>query len=148
MIATTETGQLIVYLTEDAVDEAAIAAALETFETFETFETSVKLDDSDRPVVLDSSKTRIQDLEKVLGWRCRNILICNLLDAFYQTTIPTREAAQILGRVKSRLEWLVDQGAHIVVLCRRRSESHLGTRAHFNASLCASADQVYFRSNT
>jgi len=109
MTTVTETGQLIVYVTEQSLDDAAMASVKKMF-------------DSD-------------------------VLIPNVLDALYDSSISTREAAQMLGRVKSRLESLVESGSNVVVVCQRRSED-LGTRAHFMASLCAAADQVYFRSNT
>jgi hypothetical protein len=49
--------------------------------------------------------------------------------------------------VKAMLQALAEDGSQIVVLCRRRAED-LGTRSHFIASLCASADRVYFRRST
>ena len=105
----TDSGQLIVYVSDDAIDDAAIA----------------------------SVKSSIPDA----------IVLANLLDPLYDKSIPTREAAHTLGRVKAELESMVEGGAHVVILCQRRSED-LGTRSHFVASLCASADRVHFRSST
>ena len=77
----------------------------------------------------------------------RHALITDLLRALYDPRISTRDAARILGRVKSKLEELAEAGAQIVILCRETTEG-LGTKAHFLSSLCASADRVYLRSNT
>jgi hypothetical protein len=44
--------------------------------------------------------------------------------------------------VKSRLETLVELGAEISIYCQRRTDA--GTRSHFWASLCASADEIHF----
>ena len=70
-------------------------------------------------------------------------ILADLLEPLYDASIPTREAAHTLGRVKSELESMVERGERVVVICRRRSED-LGTRSHFLASLCASADRVHF----
>ncbi|MBI4471621.1 MAG: hypothetical protein HY646_03070 [Acidobacteria bacterium] len=105
----TEMGQLIVYVTDAPLDEAASAEVKKMFNS--------------------------------------DVVVSNLLESLYDTSISTREAAQILGRAKTKLESLVESGSTVVVICRRRSED-LGTRSHFMASLCAAADQVYFRSNT
>ena len=75
------------------------------------------------------------------------VILANLLEPLYDTSMPTREASQKLGRVKAELESMVHRGLHVVVVCRRRS-GDLGTRAHFLASLCAAADRVHFRSST
>jgi len=75
------------------------------------------------------------------------IVLADLLEPLYETSIPTREAAHMLGRVKTELESMVERGARVVVLCRRRP-ADLGTRAHFLASLCASADRVHFLKST
>jgi hypothetical protein len=75
------------------------------------------------------------------------IVLADLLEPLYETSMPTREAAHMLGRVKSELESMVERGARVVVLCRRRPDD-LGTRAHFLASLCASADRVHFLKST
>lgn len=109
MIATTETGQLIVYVTEGQIDEVETASVKEMFGS--------------------------------------DVIISDPLDVLYDKSITTRDAARTLGRLKATLEQMVETGSNIVVLCRRRTED-LGTRVHFMASLCAAADQVYFRSNT
>ena len=75
------------------------------------------------------------------------MVLADLLEPLYDSSIPTREAAQILGRIKSQLESMVEGGARVVVLCHRRS-ADLGTRAHFMASLCAAADRVHFLKST
>ena len=75
------------------------------------------------------------------------IVLADLLEPLYDNSIPTRDAAHMLGRVKSELESMVERGARVVVLCRRRPDD-LGTRAHFLASLCASADRVHFLKST
>ena len=75
------------------------------------------------------------------------MILADLLDPLYDTSIPTREAAHTLGRVKSELESMVEHGERVVVICRRRTED-LGTRSHFLASLCASADRVHFLKST
>jgi len=75
------------------------------------------------------------------------IVLADLLEPLYETTIPTREASHILGRVKSELGSMVERGASVVVLCRRHPDD-LGTRTHFLASLCASADRVHFLKST
>jgi hypothetical protein len=136
MITAADTGHLIVYVTDDPVDDAVIASAIEMI--------------SGNPIIIDGLRAgNCYELATTIACQGpgRNIVISNLLEAFYDASIPTREAAQILGRVKSTLESLIVKGVHIVVLCRRRSED-LGTRSHFVASLCASADRVYFRRST
>src|SRR5262245_45998275 len=106
MIATaTYVGQLIVYVTDDTIDEATV--------------NSVK--------------------ENVPAAR----VLVDLLEPLYDTSIPTREAAHTLGRLKAELESMAESGERVVVICRRRMQD-LGTRSHFLASLCASADQVHF----
>jgi hypothetical protein len=102
--AARQTGQLIIYIADDPLDEATIK--------------SVK--------------------ESMLG----AIILADLLEPLYDASIPTRKAAHTLGRVKAELESLVEQGARVVVICRRHAED-LGTRCHFLASLCASADRVH-----
>ena len=110
MIATaTHTGQLIIYVTNDSIDDATVA--------------SVK--------------------ENIPG----ALVLADLLEPLYDTSIPTREAAHTLGRVKAELESMVASGERVVVICSRRSED-LGTRSHFLASLCALADRVHFRKST
>ena len=74
-------------------------------------------------------------------------VLVDLLEPLYNVSIPTREAAHTLGRIKSELESMVEGGARVVVLCHRRA-GDLGTRAHFMASLCASADRVHFLKST
>jgi hypothetical protein len=105
----TEAGQLIVYVVDEPVDDAAIAAAHELFGG--------------------------------------DAVICKPLEPLYDKSISTREAAQILGRLKLKFESMVENGSTVVAICQRHSED-LGTRTHFMASLCAVADQVHFRSNT
>jgi hypothetical protein len=75
------------------------------------------------------------------------MVLGDLLEPLYDTSIPTREASHKLGRVKSELESMVKLGARVVVICRRRTVN-LGTRSHFLASLCNSADQVHFLKST
>lgn len=75
------------------------------------------------------------------------MILADLLEPLYDASIPTREAAHTLGRVKSELESMVEGGERVVVICRRRAED-LGTRSHFLASLCASADRVHFLKST
>jgi hypothetical protein len=75
------------------------------------------------------------------------VVLADLLDPLYDTSIPTREAAHILGRIKTELESMVERGSRVVAICRRRGED-LGTRSHFLASLCASADRVHILKST
>jgi hypothetical protein len=75
------------------------------------------------------------------------VVLADLLEPLYDPMIPTREAAHTLGRVKAELESMVESGARVVVICRRRTED-LGTRSHFLASLCAAADRVHFLKST
>jgi hypothetical protein len=75
------------------------------------------------------------------------IILADILEPLYDVSIPTREAAHTLGRIKSELESMVEEGARVVVLCYRRP-ADLGTRAYFIASLCAAADRVHFRKST
>jgi hypothetical protein len=103
------TGQLIVYVADDPIDDEAIASVKKTIPGA--------------------------------------TVLADLLEPLYDTSIPTREAAQMLGRVKAELESMTESGSRVVVLCRRRTEN-LGTRSHFLASLCASADQVHFLRST
>ena len=136
MITATDTGHLIVYVTDDAIDDAALTSVMDLI--------------SGDPVIIDASRAQsCFELARTIARQTpeRSIVISNLLEAFYDTSILTREAAQILGRVKSLLESLAGDGAQIVVVCRRHAED-LGTRSHFMASLCASADRVYFRRST
>jgi hypothetical protein len=110
MIATAvHTGQLIVYITSDPIDDAAVASVKEAM-----------------PGAL---------------------VLADLLEPLYDASIPTREAAHTLGRVKAELEAMVESGARVVIICRKHTEQ-LGTRSHFLASLCASADRVHFLKST
>ena len=102
-------GQLIVYVSENPIDDAAVA----------------------------SVKAAIPGA----------IILADLLEPLYDSSISTRDAAHILGRIKSELESMVEEGARVVVLCHRRP-ADLGTRAHFMASLCAAADRVHFLKST
>jgi hypothetical protein len=141
MITATETGQLIVYVTDDPIDDAALSSAMEMISGEPG---------SGCPVIIDTSRMQsCSDLAQAIAAQSpdKNIIISDLLESFYDTSILTREAAQILGKVKAMLQALVEEGAQIVVLCRRRAED-LGTRSHFIASLCVSADRVYFRRST
>jgi hypothetical protein len=104
-----QTGQLIVYVTSDPVDDAMVASIKQT----------------------------------VPG----AMVLADLLEPLYDTSIPTREAAHTLGRVKAELEYMVESGVRVAVICRRRAED-LGTRAHFLASLCASANRVHVLKST
>ena len=136
MITATETGQLIVYVTDDPIDDAALASAMDMI--------------SGDPVIIDTSRMQsCSDLAQAVAAQTpdKHIVISDLLESFYDTSILTREAAQVLGKVKAMLQTLAEEGSQIVVLCRRRPED-LGTRSHFIASLCASADRVYFRRST
>jgi hypothetical protein len=110
MIATAiQTGQFIVYITPDPIDDAAVASVKEAM-----------------PGAL---------------------VFADLLEPLYDASVPTREAAHTLGRVKAELEAMVESGIRVVAICRRRTEE-LGTRSHFLASLCASADRVHFLKST
>jgi len=110
MIATAiHTGQLIVYITSDPIDDAAVASVKEAM-----------------PGAL---------------------VLADLLEPLYDASVPTREAAHTLGRVKAELEAMVESGALVVIICRKHTEQ-LGTRSHFLASLCASADRVHFLKST
>ena len=110
MIATAiHTGQLIVYVTSDPIDDAAVASVKEAM-----------------PGAL---------------------VLADLLEPLYDASVPTREAAHTLGRVKAELEAMVESGARVVVICRKHTEQ-LGTRSHFLASLCAAADRVHFLKST
>jgi hypothetical protein len=142
MIAT-EAGHLVIHVVDDPVDAAAVAS----------------LDDAGQagaPVRIDARSARncseLEDLirREVTGLEPAanaQVVVTNLLDVFYDASIPTRQAAQILGRVKSVLESLTGRGVDVDVFCRRRS-GDLGTRSYFLASLCAAADRVYFRKST
>lgn len=110
MIATAiQTGQLLIYVTNDSIDDAAVALVKESL-----------------PGAM---------------------ILADLLEPLYDGAISTREAAHTLGRIKNELESMVESGLRIAVICRRRSED-LGTRSHFLASLCASADRVHFLKST
>ena len=141
MMTAADIGQFIIDISDDPVDEALVASVMDT----------VSKDHK-------SSVIRVRncfELEEALSRLAesgydpthRSIVVPNLVDAFYDTSILTREAAQSLGRVKSLLELLVDNGVQVVALCHRRADD-LGTRSHFMASLCASADQVHLRRRT
>ena len=75
------------------------------------------------------------------------IVLADLLEPLYDSSISTRDAAHALGRIKSELESMVQAGVRVVVLCHRRP-TDLGTRSHFMASLCAAADRVHFLKST
>jgi hypothetical protein len=75
------------------------------------------------------------------------LVLADLLEPLYDASVPTREAAHTLGRVKAELEAMVEAGARVVVICRKHTET-LGTRSHFLASLCAAADRVHFLKST
>src|SRR5689334_942504 len=99
MIATaSETAQLIVYVTDDPIDDATVASLKESFP----------------------------------GAR----VLADLLEPLYDTSIPTRQAAHTLGRVKAELETIVESGERVAIICRRHA-GDLGTRSAFLASLCA-----------
>jgi hypothetical protein len=125
---------MIVYVTDDPIDDAVLASAMETITN---------------PVLIDASRAQnCFEVAQTIARQTpeRNVVISNLLESFYDTSIPTREAARVLGYVKSTLEGLTVSGRQVVVLCHRRPED-LGTRSHFIASLCAAADEVrYFSS--
>ena len=104
-----QTGQFIVYVTEDHIDDATVACVKET----------------------------------VPG----AVVLADLLEPLYDTSIATRDAAHTLGRIKTELQSMVETGARVVVICRRHRED-LGTRSHFLASLCASAGRVHFLKST
>jgi hypothetical protein len=108
MIATA-TGQFVVYVTSDPIDDATVSCVKESLPGA--------------------------------------VVLADLLDPLYDTSIPTREAAHTLGRIKTELGCMVERGSRVVVICRRRSED-LGTRSHFLASLCASADRVHILKST
>ena len=108
MIATS-TGQFVVYVTNDPIDDATVNAVKESLPGA--------------------------------------VVLADLLDPLYDTSIPTREAAHTLGRIKTELEAMVGRGSRVVVICRRRN-ADLGTRSHFLASLCASADRVHILKST
>jgi hypothetical protein len=107
--ATLQTGQLIVYVADEPIDDATIAL--------------VK--------------------DEIPG----ATILADLLEPLYDSSVPTRDAARTLGRVKSELESMVESGKRVVLVCRRRRED-LGTRSHFLRSLCASADRVHFLRST
>jgi hypothetical protein len=110
MIATAiHTGQFIVYITSDPIDDATVASVKEAM-----------------PGAL---------------------VLADLLEPLYDASIPTREAAHTLGRVKAELEAMVESGVRVVVICRKHTEQ-LGTRSHFLASLCAAADRIHFLKST
>ena len=142
MMTATDSGQLSVYVVNDPIDDATIASLIE-------------INNGDQghqePLLIDASRAQtcweFEDYIARIDNNRENIIITNLLDPFYDTSILTREAAQTLGRVKSILESLAVNGAQVFVLCQHRS-SDLGTRSHFLASLCASADHVHFRRST
>jgi hypothetical protein len=136
MITATETGHLIVYVTEDPIDDATLASAIDMVS-------------GDAAIINTSQLRRCSDLAREIAGQTprKNLIVSDMLELFYDSSIPTREAAQVLGKVKAMLEELVGDGCQIVVLCRRRHEN-LGTRSHFMASVCAAADRVYFRRRT
>jgi hypothetical protein len=111
MIAATDmqTGQLVVYVTDENIDDAAV--------------------------------------ESVKQSNPRAIVLADLLEPLYDSSIPTREAAYTLGRIKYELESMVERGERVAVLCRRHDDN-LGTRSHFLASLCNAADRVHFLNRT
>jgi hypothetical protein len=102
------------------------------------------------PRVIDVSGARTcREVEEIISevWSAfdrdcaHHIVIPNLLDGLYDSSVPTREAARILGRIKLKLRALVGLGAQITIFCQRRKDA--GTRSHFWASLCASADEIH-----
>jgi len=100
------------------------------------------------PSALDLEEAILYRLEPLFErLNTRHVFIANPLHTLHDSAIATRDAARILGKVKSKLEELAENGAQIVVLCRKDDDAH-GTRSHFLASLRASADRVYCRSNT
>ena len=135
-----ETGQLAVYVSDSPLNESLLPPPT---------------DDKDL-VVIDASHARtcleVENIIRGEVWTAfdsgphRRIIISNLLEGLYDSTVPTREAARMLGRVKSRLNTLVELGAEITVYCQRRNDA--GTRSHFCASLCASADTIHFLGRT
>jgi len=75
------------------------------------------------------------------------LVLADLLEPLYDSSIATREAAQTLGRLKAELESMTEAGDRVAIICRRRGQE-LGTRSHFLASLCAVADRVHFLRRT
>ena len=97
MITATETGQLIVYVTDDPIDDAALASAMDMI--------------SGEAVIIDTSRMQsCSDLAQAIAAQTpdKNIIISDLLESFYDTSILTREAAQILGKVKATLQTLAE----------------------------------------
>ncbi len=168
------TGQLAVVMSDRRLDELAFRTAAEIVGSGEDlivvdpagcFEPS-RMTQSARIGTIDPAglmrhlhilrAASAEDLETIVvhqletafeRFATRHVLIPDLLGALYKPTISTRDAARILGRMKSKLEELTEMGAHVVLLCRETA-GELGTKAHFLSSLCSSADRVYFRSNT
>jgi hypothetical protein len=103
------TGQLVVYIGDDAIDDTAIASVKHSHPSA--------------------------------------IVLADILEPLYDASIPTRDAAHTLGRIKAELESMVQQGTRVVVMCRRRTDD-LGTRSLFLSSLCAAADRVHFLKST
>ena len=109
LMTETRTGQFIVYITEDSIDDATVASVKETLPGA--------------------------------------VVLADLLEPLYDGSIATRDAAHTLGRIKTELQSMVENGTQIAVICRRHEED-LGTRSHFLASLCASADRVHCLKST
>jgi hypothetical protein len=68
----------------------------------------------------------------------QHVLITDPLSGLYDPTLSTRDAARMLGRIKSMLETLAMNGFEIVLVCRRDESEH-GTRSHFLSSLIRAA---------
>jgi hypothetical protein len=86
-------------------------------------------------------------VESVKQSNPRAIVLADLLEPLYDSSIPTRDAAYTLGRIKYELESMVERGERVAVLCRRHDDN-LGTRSHFLTSLCNAADRVHFLNRT
>jgi hypothetical protein len=74
-------------------------------------------------------------------YQARRALVVGLLDHLYDPRVRTRDAARALGKIKSQLGTLTENGLEVTVVCQNANPSP-DTRAYFVPSLCASADQV------
>ena len=63
------------------------------------------------------------------------IVLADLLEPLYDASIPTRQAAYALGRIKCELESMVERGERVAVLCRRHEVT--SERGHIFWLLCA-----------
>lgn len=72
----------------------------------------------------------------------RRLMLVGVLDPLYDRRIVTREAARVLGKIKTVLEAAITCGLDVSVVCDVQPPEP-GVRAYLVSSLCAMATEVH-----